>query len=357
MTNNVVISGANVDWPCDEKLNWKKYFSQPLPKSPDKAIENVQNYREALRLLKERYKNRKRKLNETLAKQSLSTTTGSTIGSNATATKKLFPIFEKGFSPKMCSSPIAKAKGKVTKPKMTLKSNEQYAIDAGQKNFDGVTCKTCHMVYTPGEISDEQHHAQYHDTFQNGVKFLGWKNERIVNVTANGRIIAVLASDKKNMLKKVDDLFSVADLELGIRVPVKECLKDSSMFLIYVASNHKRVAGFLAAEAIHEAFKLVREEPMQISSTPSPASVGVARLWVHPHYRRQGIATALLDTLRCNFRFDREIDRRQVAFSDPTNEGRAFAQRYVGDKEFLVFRYGANTPLAQVNLNKRTIKI
>ena len=65
-----------------------------------------------------------------------------------------------------------KIKKKVNKKKRLplLNSNFQYAIDAGQKEFDASRCKTCNMLYTKGEYFDEGHHRQYHDMFVNSIK-------------------------------------------------------------------------------------------------------------------------------------------------------------------------------------------
>ncbi|KAI1288341.1 N-acetyltransferase ESCO1 [Halotydeus destructor] len=266
--------------------------------------------------------------------------------------RKLFPIFEKRSSPKTPSN----EKSSGDKPKSRrrlpfLKATEQYAIDAGQMNFDGFTCKTCHMVYTPGEVTDETHHGEYHDTFVNGVKFPGWKKENVVKRISNGsRIIAVHPTDKKYMLKKVDDLLTVADLELGIGVGVEQCMKNTSMFLLYVSSD-KRVAGFVAAEAIYEANRLVCEDPLSVSLTSYPARAGIARIWVHPNYRRKGVATEMLEALRVNFKIDRILRREEIAFSDPTNEGIAFAKTFTGTSNFLIFQYQPITNSQSSQLN------
>ncbi|CAM9618919.1 unnamed protein product, partial [Hapterophycus canaliculatus] len=60
------------------------------------------------------------------------------------------------------------------------------------------------------------------------------------------------------------------------------------------------------------------------------AVVGILQVWVHEQSRRQGVATRLVDTVREKMVYGLPLRREQVAFSQPTREGQAFAIRYTG---------------------------
>ena len=226
------------------------------------------------------------------------------------------------------------------KRKLSLFSaSDQYALDFGQKDFDSKRCKTCNMLFTIGEVVDERTHEEYHDMFVNSLKFNGWKQEDVVAVYEDGRIIRVVPQNKpKYMLKKVDELFKVADIELGINVDLQSSLKSSSVFLLF-ATKTKRIAGFVAAERIKWANQLISEEPFIASTQNISAECGVARIWTHPNFRRQKVATRLLDTLRANFTLGKLVDKSQLAFSDPTINGKDFAKNYTKRNDFLVYSY------------------
>eukprot|EP00752_Nemacystus_decipiens_P017847 g16003.t1 len=64
----------------------------------------------------------------------------------------------------------------------------------------------------------------------------------------------------------------------------------------------------------------------------TPAVVGVLQVWVHEQCRRQGIATRLVDAVREKMVYGITLRRDQIAFSQPTREGQAFATRYTGGK-------------------------
>ena len=76
------------------------------------------------------------------------------------------------------------------------------------------------------------------------------------------------------------------------------------------------------------------------SEQAEAAACGVRAIWVHPSHRRKGVATALLDGLRGavvgggpGVRVPTEL----LAFSQPTPQGRALAERYTRTTQFLVY--------------------
>eukprot|EP01127_Copromyxa_protea_P007042 TRINITY_DN1697_c0_g1_i1.p2 TRINITY_DN1697_c0_g1~~TRINITY_DN1697_c0_g1_i1.p2 ORF type:complete len:428 (+),score=120.10 TRINITY_DN1697_c0_g1_i1:1730-3013(+) len=71
--------------------------------------------------------------------------------------------------------------------------------------------------------------------------------------------------------------------------------------------------------------------------SPQPALIGVSRIWVHPSYRRQGIATKLVDVARKSFVYGHIVERKDVAFSQPSLEGKKFGVNFTGKRDFLVF--------------------
>ena len=190
-----------------------------------------------------------------------------------------------------------------------------------------------------GEVVDERTHEEYHDMFVNSLRFNGWKHEDVVAVYEDGRVVRVLPQNKhKYMRKKVDELFKVADIELGINMDLESCLKSSSVYLLFVTKT-KRIAGFVASERIKSANRLISEEPFIASTEEEVAECGVSRIWTHPNFRRQKIATRLLDTLRLQFSLGKVIDRPSIAFSDPTINGKDFAKNYTKRNDFLVYTY------------------
>jgi N-acetyltransferase len=145
----------------------------------------------------------------------------------------------------------------------------------------------------------------------------------------------------------------IVEKELGF-VPSKgsehcddySSMEDKTAFL-YVSK--KRIIGFCTVELILQAFRLQSNEKKcvndgkngsyicQRSQKPSPATMGVYQIWCHGAHRRKGIAKKLLDTARSKLVYGTTIDIGKVAFSSPTGEGQAFAQKYTGNAEPLIY--------------------
>merc|ERR1711881_644630 len=105
-----------------------------------------------------------------------------------------------------------------------------------------------------------------------------------------------------------------------------------------------QVAGFLSVEQISQGYRLLpRNGLVTCSLRASPVVCGVSRLWVHLPYRKKKVASRLLDALRRTYMLGLELGVNQVAFSDPTPDGRAFASKYFKTEEFLVYNYAANS--------------
>ena len=113
------------------------------------------------------------------------------------------------------------------------------------------------------------------------------------------------------------------------------------------------VIGLISCESITTAERLISENPLSCTTNENiPAKIGVSRLWVSSSSRRQNVSTHLLDALRKHFMTmtastSQVIPKEQVAFSDPTESGLKFAQKYFNRKDILVFSlFHSLTPAA-----------
>ena len=71
----------------------------------------------------------------------------------------------------------------------------------------------------------------------------------------------------------------------------------------------------------------------QLSLCPTDrcvAPMGVERVWVVPAWRRRGVGRVMLDASRYSLLYGEVVQREDVAFSQPTEDGRRFAQAYTG---------------------------
>lgn len=231
-------------------------------------------------------------------------------------------------------------------------TKDQLIIDAGQKHFGATMCKSCGMIYTASNPEDELQHVQHHHRFLEGVKYAGWKKERVVAEFWDGKIVLILPHDPSYALRKVEDVQELVDCELGFQQVVPRCPNKTKTFLFI--SDEKRVVGCLIAEPIKQAFRVL-SEPMgpespgskechrawQCSNVPEPAVCGISRIWVFRLKRRKRIARRLVDTLRNRFMFGCFLSTNEIAFSDPTPDGKLFATKYCNTPNFLVYNFNS----------------
>ncbi|XP_031216775.1 N-acetyltransferase ESCO2 [Mastomys coucha] len=221
---------------------------------------------------------------------------------------------------------------------------DQFVIDAGQKHFGTTMCKSCGMIYTASNPEDEMQHLQHHHRFLEGIKYVGWKRERVVAEFWDGKIVLVLPRDPSYAIKKVEDVQELVDLELGFQQVVPMCPNKTKTFLFI---DEKRVVGCLIAEPIKQAFRVLSEpgatkecsRAWRCSDVPEPAICGISRIWVFRLNRRKRIARRLVDTVRNCFMFGCFLSTNEIAFSDPTPDGKLFATKYCNTPNFLVYNF------------------
>lgn len=211
---------------------------------------------------------------------------------------------------------------------LLVKANEQYVLDFGQKNIDPIRCPTCGMLYHPGEESDEKQHAKYHADFDEGVKW-SMKLERPKKYFDDGsRIVAITKDEQKPVIEAVNKLLRLSESDMSTGNDISKLVnRPNTLFLMHIIPNN-HIVGYIFVEKIKEANNLIDFDSSQLEIEPVRADCGIIFLWVHPTYRRQKIATQLVDVARSNIRRD-IVYRSRVAVCDPTEVAIPFLNAYL----------------------------
>uniref|UniRef100_A0A8B9H824 Establishment of sister chromatid cohesion N-acetyltransferase 1 n=1 Tax=Astyanax mexicanus TaxID=7994 RepID=A0A8B9H824_ASTMX len=234
---------------------------------------------------------------------------------------------------------------------------EQASTEKSPNTFGAVTCNVCGMLYSPSATEDETQHLLFHNQFISAVRYVGWKKERILGEYPDGKIILVLPEDPKYALKKVEEIREMVDNDLGFQQVQTNVPSQTKTFLFI--SNDKKVAGCLIAEHIQEGYRVIEEAVPEgsegekvmferqrawcCSTVPEPAVCGISRIWVFSMMRRRGIASRMIECLRNNFIYGSHLSKDEIAFSDPTPDGKLFATHYCGTSQFLVYNFVSGT--------------
>mmetsp|Transcript_15808 Transcript_15808/g.64576 ORF Transcript_15808/g.64576 Transcript_15808/m.64576 type:complete len:188 (-) Transcript_15808:1456-2019(-) len=159
-----------------------------------------------------------------------------------------------------------------------------------------------------------------------------WKNELIVSVYSGSRIVAIGPRDSKAVhrrLRLVEDL--VVD-ELGSY----RGYSDRRWAYLYI--KNKSVTGCLFAERLAKAYAAADEENLD-ENRVQRALLGVQMIWVRKAFRRDHIATKLIDAARGHLIYGAVIPKSMVAFTPLTSSGAAFARKYVRESgNLLLYR-------------------
>ncbi|XP_026173739.1 N-acetyltransferase ESCO2 [Mastacembelus armatus] len=256
-------------------------------------------------------------------------------------------------SGQMASLQSLSAKDRTGRRRRDKDNEDQLIIDAGQKQFGATTCSSCGMVYSADGPEDNFQHTQFHQRFLDSIRFQGWKKERLVAEFWDGKILLVMPDDPKYAIKKAEDVRRVADNELGFQ---QVTLSRPTQAKTYLFINTERmVVGCLVAEPIRQAYRVLeqpdrhkdmtkddfmeRHRAWCCSTIPEQALCGISRIWVFSLARRQGIATRMLDTVRNTFMYGSHLTKEEIAFSDPTPDGKLFATKYCNTPTFLVYNF------------------
>ncbi|XP_074132470.1 N-acetyltransferase ESCO1 [Sminthopsis crassicaudata] len=254
-----------------------------------------------------------------------------------------------------CNSPLEIKISKDLKLKEAEKDcDKQLIIDAGQKRFGAISCNICGMLYTASNPEDETQHLLFHNQFISAVKYVGWKKERLLAEYPDGKIIMVLPEDPKYALKKVEEIREMVDNDLGFQQAPLMC--SSRIKTLLFISNDKKVVGCLIAEHIQWGYRVIEDKVPDVNSekekviferqkawccstSPEPAVCGISRIWVFSMMRRRKIASRMIECLRSNFIYGSYLSKEEIAFSDPTPDGKLFATQYCGTGQFLVYNF------------------
>ncbi|XP_069579595.1 N-acetyltransferase ESCO2 [Brachyistius frenatus] len=255
----------------------------------------------------------------------------------------------------LLQTPSAAAKERSARRRKEKLDDDQLIIDAGQKQFGATTCSSCGMVYSAENPEDNFQHTQFHQRFLESIKFVGWKKERVVAEFWDGKILLVMPDDPKYAVKKAEDVRRVADNELGFQQVTLSRPTQAKTFLFI--NTERMVVGCLVAEPIRQAYRVLeqpdRHKDMRkddfmerhrawcCDTVPEPALCGISRIWVFSLARRRCIATRMLDTVRSSFVYGSHLTKDEIAFSDPTPDGKQFATKYCGTPTFLVYNFVA----------------
>ncbi|AOW05304.1 N-acetyltransferase ECO1 [Yarrowia lipolytica] len=214
-------------------------------------------------------------------------------------------------------SPCQKRAKVVKKPAKT-KAPVQMTLSLGQTT--STTCKTCGMTYQVAYGPDISAHKSFHSTALNGPK---WKPSVSAVVVDKSKTYTVY---KSRLLSHpcVSQFLKLVNSELNAPEPIL-----SSQAAVYVYVVDQRAVGCVLVDRITKC-RHVDIQTGTLGLKEYPAVMGVSRMYVSQLFRRTGIVTKLLDLAKSDFIYGMELEKNQVAFTQPSEGGLKVAENWAG---------------------------
>jgi len=249
------------------------------------------------------------------------------------------------------------------------------------------TCKTCGMTYVPSNAEDSALHTSFHGQsidgveitkkfrryYENSARWRGENNDIVIRVEMHqntwhrkrmASILEVVTRELGAVVISTEELISTIGfpprLDDEPRRPVTLDVQKSMTGQDEVASSEARFryqayhylsgtkcVGVCLIERITQAYEVLpicdgattRDSTITVNDSPSPATIGISRIWTSKSYRGKGIAVAMLNSVISDYREIDRVPKDMVAFSQPTTSGARLARKWFGKQHgWLVYR-------------------
>lgn len=260
----------------------------------------------------------------------------------------------------------------------------QTFLDFGQRVFDSTLCEECGMVYAPGVASDEAQHAVFCvDQRRLSSTWLGkfvetctLKDSCVAEAFSDGSRTFIfrdwdgdlcrglkMSNTARRLLKRIVSIKSrKIDPEMGFAVsePCRSSAPsedDTDKISVEkpvpgrLLVAHACSGGYLSGISVIERIDKKRHSLERAKVSPSgiltycngsdetSVVAGVLQIWVAPNARRLGVARKLLDAARQHICYGMVVPRRDLGFSQPTEQGALFAANYCEQSSREIFVY------------------
>lgn len=209
------------------------------------------------------------------------------------------------------------------------------------------------MSYHPSARDDAALHKRFHAKSVGGVDFAlkpapahsVWRARDDDNSDAHVLVVGRTASAAEK--RKAKEVLEVVDSELGAAEIAEADLwaaaaddggGGADRFKVYLYVRGRKCIGLCLAERITKAYCVLNDDDdddddgkrcsssVSVAETPTPALLGIARIWTCSSHRRQGVAARLLECARETFIYGMHVEKCMVAFSQPTESGGGLAR-------------------------------
>ncbi|KAK6741805.1 hypothetical protein RB195_009590 [Necator americanus] len=224
----------------------------------------------------------------------------------------------------------------------------QAILDAGQRKIGGQYCKQCDMMYCIDNITEvamhEKHHNRYSDITRVKVsssQLNTWLRKECHYSTNRGYIFRILPESLSSLRRKAEQIIEdLVNSSVGFSPDLSIWGWDKRR-TVWISILTEGPSYLIAGIVITEPLMSAQYSDSGKELRDGEPIIGVNRIWTHSAARRRGVASEMLDLIRQRYFTGAYVPKHRVAFSDPSDDGRKFAESYVGSSTasttFLVY--------------------
>ncbi|CAI2349373.1 unnamed protein product [Caenorhabditis sp. 36 PRJEB53466] len=212
----------------------------------------------------------------------------------------------------------------------------QTVLDCGQKYIGNIACEECGMIYCVDSAEDLREHAKFHTHWLNRFQIPDHFMKTFMQFHSrhhNDFKVFFLGTFVEEPFKRcISEHMKKINEQLGYKCERNSiwAFEKRIFFILLVRENKMYIGGICIVEKVFRAWTDVTRREVNNGQDLNDWIVGVDRIWVDPTVRRTKIAYSLLDAATTQ---DRQMEfrsrRLRIAFSDPTDDGKILAKRFI----------------------------
>lgn len=228
----------------------------------------------------------------------------------------------------------------------------QSRLQIGPHKTSLIKCSQCEMTYSPSALDDAAAHKIYHDMHLKGRKWSSnWgthigshgnsvmltppSSSRTGSLTAQNEQIVMVRPESVPEVKATMEIMDIVNDELNAPHDENDFWSQpggQGKAFLYVKDN--RAVGVITVEVLEpeRGRWMVYESKSIIEHVRPSFLLGISRIWVCRLERHKNIATKLVEAARENTIYGKCIDKRHIAWSQPTDSGGKLARSYNGTR-------------------------
>lgn len=229
--------------------------------------------------------------------------------------------------------------------------------------FQSKTCTLCSMCYLEHIEKDRVMHEKYHSDFVNGIAWQLPKSQEVIHSFKVKELveetrpsssskrsknkcsaeveasIIIVSKTSPREIRRTEQLLTMVNQELNALPAANWWLTHSNDSAIqgkaFIVIIGNKAVGVCIVDPIIDTSKqcrwmIYRTQKIVSNQVNKLIKIGISRIWIAPRWRRNGLASQLLNTTLENMVYGMHLGKEDIGFSQPSYGGGLLAKSFNG---------------------------